>query len=93
MKNVYLLTHLNAEGHIFRPFFIVCQIILAFFRPLVLDSKVHIQQRYVQMTCGELITSTIRIIAMNMTRLARTSGDRKSVYHCITEKKRRWFLP
>ena len=66
MKNVYLLTHLNAEGHICRPFFIVCQIILAFCCPFILDSKVVIQQRYVQMTCGGLITITIWRITMNM---------------------------
>ena len=66
MKNVYSLTHSNAEGNICRPFFIVCQIIVAFCRPFVLDSKVVIQKRYVQTTCGELITSTIRRIAMNM---------------------------
>ena len=66
MKNVYLLTHSNAEGNLCRPFLIVCQIIVAFFRPFVLDSKVVIQQRYVQMTCGELITSTIWRIDMNM---------------------------
>ena len=66
MKNVYLLTHLNAEGHSYRPFFIVCQIIVAFFRPFVLESKVVIQQRYIQMNFGELITSTIWRIAMNM---------------------------
>ena len=65
MKNVYSLTHSNAEGHICRPFFIVCQIIVAFFRPFIFDSKVVIQQRYVQMTCGELITSIIRRIVMN----------------------------
>ena len=52
MKNVYSLTHSNAEGHIYRPFFIVCQIIVAFCRPFVLDSKVVIHHRYVHMTCG-----------------------------------------
>ena len=66
MKNVYLLTHSNAEGHICRPLLIVCQIIVAFCRSFVLDSKVVIQQRNVQMTCGELITSTIQRIAVNM---------------------------
>ena len=66
MKNVYSLTHSNSEGHICRPLFIVCQIIVAFCRPFVLDSKVVIQQRYVQMTCVELINSTIKRIVMNM---------------------------
>ena len=66
MKNVNSLTHSNAEGHICRPFFIVYQIIVAFCCPFVLDSKVVIQKRYVQMTCGELITSTIWRIAMKM---------------------------
>ena len=63
MKNVYLLTSSNAEEHICRPFFIVYQIIVAFCCPFALDSKIVIQQRYVQMTCGELITSTIQRIA------------------------------
>ena len=65
-KNEYSLTHSNAEGHICRPFFIVFQIIVAFCRPFVFDSKSAIEQRYVQMTCEELITSTIWRIAMNV---------------------------